>query len=220
MYESCGCGVPGDIIIARPGTKAPVNPGTIKIEPLYKHPHDHHPHSHDQVHGHTINVEEGILTRNNLTAQRNRGWLEAKSILTLNLISSPGSGKTSLLEKTITDMKGEIPVFIIEGDQQTMNDANRIDAVGAPVVQINTGNGCHPDADMVFRAFKELEPSEKSVLMIENVGNLVCPSLFDLGESKRVAIICVTEGEDKPIKHPTMFESSDICCLILLISSP
>jgi hydrogenase nickel incorporation protein HypB len=131
----------------------------------------------------------------------------------LNLVSSPGSGKTSLLEKTIIDLGSEIGFYVIEGDQQTMNDANRIDKAGAPVIQVNTGNGCHLDADMVNQAVKELNPKENSVVMIENVGNLVCPSLFSLGEAARVVIISVTEGDDKPIKYPTMFESSDICII-------
>ena len=135
-------------------------------------------------------------------AERNRGFLEAKNILALNLVSSPGSGKTTLLEKTISDLKQELDFFVIEGDQQTSNDANRIHATGAPVVQINTGKGCHLDSDMVNKAIKKLHPSENGILMIENVGNLVCPSLFDLGENSRVVIMSVTEGDDKPIKYP------------------
>ena len=158
-------------------------------------------------------METDILQKNNLLAQRNRGWLEAKNILALNLVSSPGSGKTSLLERTIRELAGRLPVAVIEGDQQTMNDANRIAAAGAPVVQVNTGNGCHLDADMVSRAMRQLDPAEGSVLMIENVGNLVCPSLFDLGEAKRVVIMSVTEGEDKPLKYPNMFRSSDLCII-------
>jgi hydrogenase nickel incorporation protein HypB len=131
----------------------------------------------------------------------------------LNLVSSPGSGKTSLLERTIKELGSEIKFYVIEGDQQTMNDANRIDKAGAPVVQINTGNGCHLDSGMINKAVKELNVPENSVLVIENVGNLVCPSLFDLGEKARVVVISTTEGEDKPIKYPTMFQSSDICII-------
>ncbi len=146
-------------------------------------------------------------------AERNRGYFEARGILALNLVSSPGSGKTSLLERTIRETGKDMAFFIIEGDQQTMNDANRIAGTGAPVVQVNTGEGCHLDAEMVNRAMKELELAEKAVLMIENVGNLVCPALFDLGEASRVLIISTTEGEDKPLKYPYMFRSSDLCII-------
>ena len=130
-----------------------------------------------------------------------------------HLVSSPGSGKTTLLEKTITDLGKEVNFSIIEGDQQTLNDAERIKATGAPVVQVNTGSGCHLDASMVNRAMNELELEENSVLVIENVGNLVCPSMFDLGEGHRVVVISVTEGDDKPIKYPDMFRTSDICII-------
>lgn len=190
----------------------------------HSHDHDHHHHEeghahhhngddHHHSHGREIQVEQDILSKNNLLAERNRGFFEARNILALNLVSSPGSGKTSLLEKTIKELGKEIKFFVIEGDQQTMNDANRIHAAGAPVVQINTGNGCHLDSDMVNKAVKELNIESNSVLMIENVGNLVCPSLFDLGEAHRVVIISTTEGDDKPLKYPTMFQSSDICIL-------
>ncbi len=177
------------------------------------HAHHHHDHSHDHNHGNEIELEINVLHKNNLLAERNRGYFEAKNILALNLVSSPGSGKTSLLERTIKETGNEIPFYIIEGDQQTMNDANRIEAVGAPVVQVNTGRGCHLDADMINKAVKKLEIKDNSTLIIENVGNLVCPSMFDLGESKRVVIISTTEGEDKPIKYPDMFASSDICII-------
>jgi hydrogenase nickel incorporation protein HypB len=174
---------------------------------------EEHNHDHGHSHSREIEVEMDILGKNNLLAERNRGYFEAKNILALNLVSSPGSGKTSLLEKTIGDLKNEIKFYVIEGDQQTMNDANRIDKAGAPVVQVNTGNGCHLDSDMVNKAVKDLKPEDNSVMMIENVGNLVCPSLFDLGEAARVVVISVTEGDDKPLKYPTMFESSDICII-------
>ena len=146
-------------------------------------------------------------------AERNRGFFEAKSIFAINLVSSPGSGKTSLLEKTIKDLDQGKGIYVIEGDQQTLNDAERIEKAGAPVIQINTGNGCHLDADMINQACKKLEIKDNTVLFIENVGNLVCPSMFDLGESKRVVIISTTEGEDKPIKYPTMFETSHLCII-------
>jgi hydrogenase nickel incorporation protein HypB len=177
------------------------------------HIHDFHGENHDHNHGKEIILEKDILSRNNLLAERNRGFFEAKNIFTINLVSSPGSGKTSLLEKTIKDLGSKIKFYVIEGDQQTMNDANRIHAAGAPVVQINTGNGCHLDADMVNRAMKELPLENHGILVIENVGNLVCPSLFDLGETIRIVIISTTEGDDKPLKYPTMFQSSDICII-------
>lgn len=177
------------------------------------HAHHHHDYQHNHSHGTEIKLETNILQKNNLIAERNRGFFEAKNIFSLNLVSSPGSGKTSLLEKTIKYLKNDVSFYVIEGDQQTMNDANRIEATGAPVVQINTGNGCHLDAEMVNKAAKKLDVENNSVLFIENVGNLICPSLFDLGESKRIVIISVTEGEDKPIKYPTMFQSSDICII-------
>ena len=177
------------------------------------HAHDHHSNDHHHSHGREIRVEQDILSKNNLLAERNRGFFEAKKIFAINLVSSPGSGKTSLLEKTIKDLGKEIKFFVVEGDQQTMNDANRIHAAGAPVVQINTGNGCHLDSDMVNKAVKELNIAENSVLVIENVGNLVCPSLFDLGEAERVVIISTTEGDDKPLKYPTMFQSSSVCII-------
>ncbi|MEZ5082829.1 MAG: hydrogenase nickel incorporation protein HypB [Bacteroidales bacterium] len=177
------------------------------------HSHDHHHASHDHLHSKEIQVEQDILSKNNLLAVRNRGYFEAKNIVALNLVSSPGSGKTALLERTIKELGKEIKFYVIEGDQQTMNDANRIYQAGAPVVQINTGNGCHLDSDMISKAVKQLNIANNSVLVIENVGNLVCPSLFDLGEAARVVVISTTEGEDKPLKYPTMFQSSDICII-------
>jgi hydrogenase nickel incorporation protein HypB len=179
----------------------------------HDHSHHHHHHHDDGHHHHShteIIVEQDILQKNNLIAERNRGFFEAKSIMAINLVSSPGSGKTTLLEKTISQLKADKDLFIIEGDQQTMNDANRIQQAGAPVVQVNTGSGCHLDAEMINSAVKKLAPGDGSILLIENVGNLVCPSMFDLGEAKRVVIISVTEGEDKPLKYPNMFETSDL----------
>ena len=184
----------------------------------HDHPHDHvHTHSHEHPHDHhqkkIIAVEQDILQHNEVMAARNSGYFEAKNIFALNLVSSPGSGKTALLERTLQDLKNEIPFYVIEGDQQTMNDANRIAAIEIPVMQINTGKGCHLESDMVYEAVKKLAPQDNSVLMIENVGNLVCPSMFNLGESKRVVIISTTEGVDKPLKYPDMFHTSDICII-------
>lgn len=224
MCDTCGCGQPGNsVTIRKPGDEKHHEHKHTHEGDRDKHSHTHtHQNDHGQDHEHehqnhshnrTIELQTDILQKNNLIAERNRGYFEAKNIFTINLVSSPGSGKTSLLERTILDLKKEIKFFIIEGDQQTMNDANRIKSVGAPVVQINTGNGCHLDADMISRAVKELDAENNSVMMIENVGNLICPSLFDLGEAKRVVIISTTEGDDKPIKYPTMFASSHLCII-------
>lgn len=182
------------------------------------HDHDHehshsHGHRHDDQHKIVLEVEKNILEHNDVMAARNRGYFEAKNIFALNLVSSPGSGKTSLLERTLQDLKEKIPFYVIEGDQQTLNDANRIDAINIPVVQINTGKGCHLESDMIYSAVKKLQIKDNAILMIENVGNLVCPSMFDLGENKRVVVISTTEGEDKPIKYPDMFFTSDVCII-------
>lgn len=168
---------------------------------------------HAQVHGKTIALEQDILAKNQLLAERNRGWLAGREILALNLVSSPGSGKTSLLERTIRDLGTDLAISVIEGDQATLNDAERIRATGARAVQINTGTGCHLDADMLARGLEQLKPPVGSVVMIENVGNLVCPALFDLGERAKVVILSVTEGEDKPIKYPHMFRAASVMLL-------
>ena len=175
-------------------------------------------HHHDRSHSHSQNktmiaVEKDVLHENNLLAQRNRGYFDAKNILALNLVSSPGSGKTSLLEKTLTDLRDQFSFYVIEGDQQTTRDADRIHATGTRVSQINTGKGCHLDAHMIFHAVQGMKPKENSILFIENVGNLVCPAMFDLGEKERVVIISVTEGDDKPIKYPDMFHTSTLCII-------
>jgi hydrogenase nickel incorporation protein HypB len=183
--------------------------------------HEHH-HDHDEAHGHsheekpisrTLQLEQDILAKNNQLAEHNRGWLEGREIAAFNLMSSPGAGKTSLLERTIRELGTEIPICVVEGDQETTLDAQRIGATGCRAVQINTGSGCHLDAAMLSDALKRLKPPAGSVLMIENVGNLVCPALFDLGESAKVVIASVTEGEDKPLKYPYMFRLADLMLL-------
>ncbi|MBP6759535.1 MAG: hydrogenase nickel incorporation protein HypB, partial [Flavobacterium sp.] len=179
----------------------------------HDHNHDHHHHDHSHNHIKEIDLERDILHQNDLLAERNKGYFEAKNIFAINLVSSPGSGKTSLLERTIADLKKDISFAVIEGDQQTTNDADRIAALEIPVIQINTGKGCHLDSEMISKAVKELSPKDGSMLMIENVGNLVCPSMFDLGENIRVVIISITEGEDKPIKYPDMFYGSQVCII-------
>lgn len=179
---------------------------------LHGHHHDHtedHHHDNKKV----VSVQKDILHENNLLAERNRGYFEGRDILAINLVSSPGSGKTTLLEKTLTDLKDRFSFAVIEGDQQTTNDADRIHATGTKVVQINTGKGCHLDAHMVLHALQGMKPAAGSVLFIENVGNLVCPAMFDLGEKERVVIISVTEGDDKPLKYPDMFHSSTVCVI-------
>jgi hydrogenase nickel incorporation protein HypB len=183
------------------------------------HGHEHHEHEHEHGHHHThephtvVTLEREVLARNNSIAERVRGWLAGRGVLALNLVSSPGSGKTTLLERTIRDLGGEIPLSVIEGDQQTLNDALRIQAAGCRVVQVNTGTACHLDASMVAKALQQLDPPGGSVVMIENVGNLVCPALFDLGEWSKVVITSVSEGDDKPIKYPHMFRASGLMVL-------
>jgi len=205
----CDINTPNTIVIS--------SPGDLKISNIHQG-HDHsHPHSHDHSHsdghGRVIELGKDIMQFNDVGAARNRGYFDAKEVVALNLVSSPGSGKTSILEKTLTDLKDKLNFYVIEGDQQTMKDADRIDALGIPVVQVNTGSLCHLESDMVYEAVKKLNPASKSILMIENVGNLVCPSKFNLGEDYRVVIISTTEGDDKPIKYPDMFEVSDICII-------
>ncbi len=188
----------------------------------HSHNHEQMHHDHEMDHKHLkpessevnmVQLEKDILHKNDLLAERNRGFFEALNIFALNLVSSPGSGKTSVLERTLADLKNEIPFYVIEGDQQTTNDADRIHKLEIPVIQINTGKGCHLDSEMISKAVKELAPKQNSIMMIENVGNLVCPAMFDLGEAKRVVIISVTEGEDKPLKYPDMFYGSHICII-------
>ena len=139
-----------------------------------------------------------------------RGFADARSLLVINLMSSPGSGKTSLLERTIVDLQGAMPLYVVEGDQHTSNDADRILRTGVPAVQINTGNGCHLEAQMVYDAVRRLDPAPGSLLVIENVGNLVCPAMFDLGENRKVVIVSTTEGDDKPLKYPQMFFEANL----------
>ncbi len=222
MCSTCGCGDPDNIpsIMTPEEAKAMMKDDMHHDHHNHNHEHthtnEHHHHSHDHAHSHShtrIDIEQDILLENNMMAQRNRGYFEAKNVFAVNLVSSPGSGKTTLLEKTITDMKDKHNFFVIEGDQQTMNDAERIEKTGASVVQINTRSGCHLDSDMVNKSLKKMNITDNSFVMIENVGNLVCPASFDLGESKRVIIMSITEGDDKPAKYPDMFRSSDLCII-------
>ncbi len=160
-----------------------------------------------------VQIEQDILSKNNVHAAANRQFFDERGIFALNLVSSPGSGKTTLLCKTIELLKDKVAISVVEGDQQTSNDAERIRATGVPALQINTGKGCHLDGHMVGHAMQRLQPADESLFLIENVGNLVCPAAFDLGEHHKVAILSVTEGEDKPLKYPDMFAAADVMLL-------
>ncbi|WP_427007892.1 hydrogenase nickel incorporation protein HypB [Pseudarthrobacter sp. H2] len=177
----------------------------------HPHPHGHGPgHEHTVHHPETVTLEQNLLAKNDLLAARNRGWLAGRGIRALNVMSSPGAGKTTLLVRTLTELGARLNAGVIEGDQETSLDADRIRAVGRPVIQINTGAGCHLDADMLRRGLDALDPQTGSTVFIENVGNLVCPALFDLGETAKVVVVSVTEGDDKPQKYPHMFRAADL----------
>ncbi len=218
MCATCGCGT--DEVRVTNVPVAGVGHGHTHDHD-HDHPHDHphdHSHSHDHSHDHehvpivarthTVELEVNVLARNDELAARNRAWLAARGTWAVNLMSSPGSGKTSLLERTIRE--SGLTLSVVEGDQETLFDANRIRAAGADAVQVNTGAGCHLDASMVQRALEELQPPAGGVVVLENVGNLVCPALFSLGESRKVVVISVTEGDDKPLKYPGMFAAADL----------
>jgi hydrogenase nickel incorporation protein HypB len=169
--------------------------------------HSHHENNEAER---LLTIEQDLLSKNNVYAAQNRDYFKKRRIFTLNLVSSPGAGKTTLLVNTIKAVNQRFPIAVIEGDQQTELDADRIRATGTPAVQINTGRACHLDAHRVGRALSELAPEENSLLAIENVGNLVCPSSFDLGEAHKVVVLSVTEGDDKPLKYPDMFHAADL----------
>jgi hydrogenase nickel incorporation protein HypB len=201
VCRTCGCG--------ESDVRVEVLAGPRVAEPD-GHPHPHpHPHSNESR-GDIVEIETALLARNDHLAAHNRAWLAERGIVALNLMSSPGSGKTSLLCRTITELASTRPVAVVEGDQETRLDAEKIRGTGAPVVQLNTGAGCHLDADMLARGLAELRPADGALVFVENVGNLVCPALFDLGEAARVVVVSVTEGEDKPLKYPQMFAVADL----------
>ena len=219
MCGTCGCSDTNNAVTMtdmRSGDVAVLRHGGLH----HRHEHDsaHHHHSHkdeDRPHVHGPNgdvvmLETAILAKNDALADRNRRWFEGRGVLALNLVSSPGAGKTTLLERTIQDMNKERPIYVIEGDQMSTNDAERIRKAGARAIQVNTGAGCHLEADMVGDAARALDPGPGSLLMIENVGNLVCPAMFDLGERMKVVVISTTEGEDKPLKYPHMFRAAEL----------
>ncbi len=213
MCATCGCGQDEARVTAVGGG------GTTGQAHGHGHGHGHDGTGHDHVHvapdpdvrTHTLDLEVAVLAKNDELAARNRAWLTEHGITALNLMSSPGAGKTTLLERTIA--ASTRPVTVIEGDQETLFDAERIRRAGARAVQVNTGAGCHLDATMVARALETLRPEDGSLLFIENVGNLVCPALFDLGEQHKVVVISVTEGDDKPLKYPHMFAAADVVVL-------
>lgn len=204
MCQECGCGLGGD---------------EVKIgghPPNHGHDHHHHAgHSHEHDHGHkhgplTVNLNRSLMEKNDRLAERNRGFFCAKKLLVLNVVSSPGSGKTTFIRETAARLAGKLRVGVIVGDLATDNDAAQLRTAGIPVVQITTGTVCHLDADMVSKAAAQLDLDQLDVLVIENVGNLVCPADYDLGEDLRVVLLSTTEGEDKPLKYPPMFHSANV----------
>jgi hydrogenase nickel incorporation protein HypB len=221
MCQECGCSKPGPYKVG----DQTVDPHghshthTLPDGTVITHSHDdHHGHSHGHGHHHhhghehphqVLNLNTGILNANDRAAEQNRGAFKALNLLTINVVSSPGAGKTTLLTKTINELKGRLRCGVIVGDLATDNDAARLRTTGAPVVQIATGTLCHLEAGMVAEAMKQLDLRALDLLIIENVGNLVCPASFDLGEAVRVVLHSVTEGEDKPLKYPPMFHSAD-----------
>jgi hydrogenase nickel incorporation protein HypB len=230
MCEHCGC--EGETHVTT------TNLATGKVSILHPHAHQHAPHpsgAHAHSHGHQfahahgqgghhhhehhrhgdgqhqiVHLGADILAKNDALAAANRSWLTARRIVALNLMSAPGAGKTALLEATIRRLKDEMPIFVLEGDQATTNDSERIRRAGAHAVQINTGTGCHLDAHMVAHGLEDLDPVAGSLVFVENVGNLVCPALFDVGEQRRIVLLSVTEGDDKPHKYPHMFAKADL----------
>ena len=211
MCQDCGCN--------------DIPEGMVKIHTHDSHNHEHihnhnHPHSHDHPHSHepvtldrdrrTVSITQSILAQNDRLAERNRGYFMAKGIIVLNVLSSPGAGKTALLERTMTELRDRLKSAIIVGDLATDNDAQRLRRSGAEVIQITTGSVCHLEAEMIANALQQMHLDDVKLLAIENVGNLVCPAAYDLGENLRVVVFSVTEGEDKPLKYPVMFKTADI----------
>ncbi len=206
MCSTCGCGT-DEVKITGPESSSQAH------TQHHQHSHGHHhTHSHD-TETRLLQVEQDLLRKNNEYADANRRFFSRRGMFAVNLMSSPGSGKTTLLVNTIHALKTSFPVAVIEGDQQTSQDAERIRSAGVPGIQINTGKGCHLDAHMVGHALEQLSIEDNGVLFIENVGNLVCPAAFDLGEARKVVVMSVTEGEDKPLKYPDMFAVADLLLL-------
>lgn len=204
MCKECGCGL---------------GVGDVKIGArTHEHEHDHHGHGHHHYHDHerhergpqTVTLNRSLMEKNSLLAERNRGFFRAKKLLVLNMVSSPGSGKTTFIRETAARLGKKLRVGVIVGDLATDNDAAMLRTAGIPVVQITTGTVCHLDAEMVSKAASQLDLDQLDVLVIENVGNLVCPADYDLGEDLRVVLLSTTEGEDKPLKYPPIFHSANV----------
>jgi hydrogenase nickel incorporation protein HypB len=222
MCATCGCSDEAGVrlIDLRSRTDGHGSDGGVHSHgngSTHRHGHDASGHPHEHQHRHPqetemLTLETRVLAKNDELAARNRDWLADRRVVAVNLMSSPGSGKTTLLERTVRSLAATASVCVIEGDQETTFDADRIHAAGAPVLQVNTGSGCHLDAEMVRSALDTLDPRHGFVL-IENVGNLVCPALFDLGENARVVIMSVTEGADKPLKYPHIFAAATVVIL-------
>jgi hydrogenase nickel incorporation protein HypB len=202
MCKECGCGL---------------NEGDVRVGGhVHNHGHEHHDHDHGHDHGHetmTLHLGRSLMEKNDRLAERNRGFFRAKKLLVLNVVSSPGSGKTTFIRETAVRLSGKLRVGVIVGDLATDNDAERLRSAGVPVVQITTGTVCHLDAEMVSKAAAQLELDTLDVLVVENVGNLVCPADYDLGEDLRVVLLSTTEGEDKPLKYPPMFHSANVAVI-------
>jgi hydrogenase nickel incorporation protein HypB len=198
MCRTCGCSL---------------SPDAGSVDHSHAHRHDHH---HDHDHGsplespRVLTLEQRVLERNDRMAAANRRWLRDRGVVAINLMAGPGAGKTTVLERTLRDLGAGVDLLVIEGDQATENDAQRIRAAGGRAIQINTGAGCHLDAAMVAEALEKLDPAPGALVVVENVGNLVCPALFDLGQQVRVVVTSVTDGDDKPLKYPHMFRASDV----------
>jgi hydrogenase nickel incorporation protein HypB len=223
MCVTCGCGNGSQTTFTRPQLPSETDRPPDHLPPASPgEPHRHtladgtvitHHHGPSSSPGITLTLEQAILGKNDQIAAENRDWLRDRAIAALNLVSGPGAGKTTLLVKTLQDLQGEMPLAVIEGDQATSQDGDRVAATGCPTLQVNTGKGCHLEAAMVQRGLHDLNPPDHGLVMIENVGNLVCPALFDLGERAKVALLSVTEGEDKPIKYPHLFRASQVLVL-------
>lgn len=216
MCKECGCGLGGDVKVGGHAGDHGHDHDHHHHDHDSGHHHDHeHGHSHDHGHDHghgpqKVTLQRSLMEKNDRLAERNRGFFRAKKLLVLNIVSSPGSGKTTFIRETATNLAGRLRLGVIVGDLATDNDAARLRTAGIPVVQITTGTICHLDADMVARAAEQMDLDKLDVLVIENVGNLVCPADYDLGEDLRVVLLSVTEGEDKPLKYPPMFHSAHV----------
>lgn len=223
MCTTCGCGSEKNYSIKKVDGQHHHDLDEEQHRHMHEHgiQHEHHDHSHEydgHHHGQrrVVPLQQSVLEKNNLIAERNRGFFKAKGIRVINLLSSPGSGKTTLLEKTLQALKNKAGMSVIVGDPQTDLDAIRLGKKDAPVIQVITGDACHLDAEMIWNSIQQIEWNGKNLLFIENVGNLVCPAAYDLGENSRVVLLSLTEGEDKPLKYPTIFKTAEVVLLTKL----